>query len=80
MENKNTHFPQYRKLSNGQRFYKILGWDAFEELTIMGSSVLYFKVEAKQYPEKLRILDMVELKDDAYEMSSESEFEKLNRN
>jgi hypothetical protein len=59
MDYKNTDFPQYRKLSNGLRFYEILSYDEFDELTIMEDKVTLFKVKANQYPEKLRILDML---------------------
>ncbi|MFT5581059.1 MAG: hypothetical protein ACI9G9_000299 [Psychromonas sp.] len=59
MDDKNTDFPQYRKLSNGLRFYEVLSYDEFDELSIMGDKVTLFKVKANQYPEKLRILDML---------------------
>lgn len=59
MINKSIDFPQYRKLSNGLRFYKINSSDAFEELQLVGEKVYHFSILAEQYPEKLRIIDMI---------------------
>jgi hypothetical protein len=59
MVNKINDFPQYRKLSNGMRFYKINSSEVFEELQLVGEKVYHFTIKAEQYPEKLRIMDMV---------------------
>ena len=61
MMDKNTHFPQYRKLSNGKTFYKIVDERTFEEIVLMGEKRMYFKTVADKYPEMLRIKDMLEL-------------------
>lgn len=66
MDYKNTHFPQYRKLLNGQRLYKINSLDSFEEIQIMGEKVFHFIIIAEQYPEKLRIMDMLVVKSETY--------------
>lgn len=58
---KNTHFPQYRKLSNGKTFYKIVDERTFEEIVLLGEKRMYFKTVADKYPEMLRIKDMLEL-------------------
>ncbi len=63
MLNKSIDFPQYRKLSNGLRFYKINSSDSFEELQILGKKVYHFTFKAEQYPEKLRIMDMLSLEE-----------------
>lgn len=63
MSDKNNQFPQYRKLSNGKSLYRIDGERLFIELQKMGSRWWLHSVEAKQYPEMLRIMDMLELND-----------------
>ncbi len=74
MDNKNTHFPQYRKLKNGLRLYKINSSIDFEELQIMGEKIYYFKFVAEQYPEKLRIMDMLESDSSFYQLLSETDW------
>ena len=73
MNDKNTDFPQYRKLSNDKTFYKILSDRLFEEVQLMGTKVLRYSVEAKQYPEILKIQDMLKL-EEPYLLISEEEF------
>ena len=70
---KNTDFPQYRKLSNGKTFYKILDDRNFEEIQQMGSKFIKHKIVAEQYPEILRIKDMLELQE-PFILSSETEY------
>jgi len=60
MNDKGTHFPQYRMLSNGKTYYKITGDRNFEEIQIMGSRLVRHVFIAEQYPEILRIKDMLE--------------------
>jgi hypothetical protein len=73
MNDKNTDFPQYRKLSNDKTFYKIQSDRLFEEVQLMGSKVFRYAVEAKQYPEILKIQDMLKL-EEPYLLISEEEF------
>lgn len=63
MNNKVTDFPQYRMLSNGKVFYKIISMDEFIEIQFLGEKRMEFRMKAEQYPEKLKIMDMVELKE-----------------
>lgn len=58
-ENKGMDFPQYRKLSNEKVYYKIIDDRHFDEIQIVGSKAFYFSHIAKQYPEILRIQDML---------------------
>lgn len=74
--NKITDFPQYRRLSNGQHYYRIISHDAFEELQVMGTRVLKFSIKAIQYPEKLRIMDMLNCVE-GFEIIDSKEFENL---
>ena len=73
MNDKNTDFPQYRKLSNGKTFYKIIDDKNFEEIQVMGSRRMKYSTVANQYPEMLRIKDMLEYVE-PYIESSEDEF------
>ncbi|MEY3198364.1 MAG: hypothetical protein RJA13_322 [Bacteroidota bacterium] len=73
MMDKNTHFPQYRKLSNGKTFYKIVDERTFEEIVLMGEKRMSFKTVADKYPEMLRIKDMLEL-EVPFLMATEEEY------
>lgn len=77
MFNKDTDFPQYRKLSNNKVFYRILDDRHFDEIQIVGTRALIFHVEAQQYPEILRIQDMLTFSIEGYEASNSLEFETL---
>lgn len=77
MSDKVTDFPQYRKLSNEKVYYKIINDRLFEEVQLVGKSANLFTIEAKQYPEVLRIQDLLHLNMDGFEMSTETEFESL---
>jgi len=73
MEDKNTDFPQYRKLSNDRCFYEILDERTFREIQLIGKRAVLHLVKAEQYPEILRIMDMLALQD-PYLMSNSEEF------
>lgn len=60
MNNKVTDFPQYRMLSGKKVYYKILSDKEFIELSWIGSRMIRYTVTATQYPEMLRIMDMLE--------------------
>ena len=53
-------FPQYRKLSNDRSFYRINSNDSFDELQIMGERIFLHRIKAEKYPEKLRIMEMLD--------------------
>jgi hypothetical protein len=76
MKDKNTDFPQYRKLSNGKSFYKINSTAHFEECQIMASKVFYFEIHAVQYPEMLKINDLLATIE-PYEPTTAAEFQQL---
>ncbi len=46
-------------LSNGKVFYKILSMDEFIEVQFLGEKKMEFRMKAEQYPEKLKIMDML---------------------
>ncbi len=70
-------FPFYCKLSNEKSYYKVESPDVFIELQRLGSLISKYKIVANQYPEKLRIMDMMELKDGIWIASSKAEFDAL---
>lgn len=59
MSNKGTDFPQYRMLSNRKVYYQILSDDEFVEVSFLGDRAMRFQMLAKQYPEKLKIMQML---------------------
>jgi hypothetical protein len=76
MNNKVTDFPQYRMLSNGKSFYKITNDRHFEEVKLVGTRVFKQEFTATQYPEILRIEDMLGGMDGIYLTIDEAEWEK----
>lgn len=69
------NYPQYRKLSNNKVFYKINHAESFEELKLMGAKLFHFEMKASQYPEKLKIIDMLNC--EGYELAEEKEWMEL---
>jgi hypothetical protein len=53
-------FPQFRKLQNGKSLYKITSPNQFTELQQIGSKWLSYAFEAQQFPDLLRIQDMLQ--------------------
>jgi hypothetical protein len=77
MNNKVKDFPQYRKLSNEKSFFKILNNSSFQEVQVIGKKKIFHTVEAKQYPEMLRIQDMLQLHAEFYESSTKEEWDSI---
>ena len=77
MSDKVIDFPQYRKLSNDKVFYQILNDREFHEIQIIGSKAQLHKIEAKQYPEMLRIKDLLEYELEGFIESNQQEFDDL---
>lgn len=76
MSYKVTDFPQYRKLSNEKVFYRVQDERNFDEIQLFGSRASLFSMEATQYPEMLKIQDMLGLQE-GYVLSAKEEFEAL---
>ncbi|MEJ6582697.1 MAG: hypothetical protein QNL61_07050 [Crocinitomicaceae bacterium] len=74
MLDKGTDFPQYRKLSNDKVFYRILDYRHFDEIQIIGTKAQLRNVVAEQYPEILRIQDMLSYGIPGFVASNEEEF------
>jgi len=77
MSYKVTDFPQYRKLSNEKVFYRIRDDRNFDEIQLIGSKANLFSMTAEQYPEILKIQDLLTAETEGVEMSSEAEFLEL---
>ena len=73
-------FPQYRKLSNGKSWYKIENERNFIEIQLVGSKKFVHLIEAKQYPEMLRIMEMLDLSMPDISIVSEEEFNQKAQN
>jgi hypothetical protein len=63
-------FPQFRKIAGREVWYKILSLTAFDELQRMGNRLVKYTITAEQYPEKLRILDMLSCQDPFIEITA----------
>lgn len=64
-------FPTYRKLSNNKSFYRIDDDRNFFEIQIVGNNCFLTHTEAKQYPEIIRITDMLSLSEPFIESTVE---------
>ena len=80
MANKVIDFPQYRKLSNDKVFYRINSDRDFDEIQLIGTKAQWFTTKAQQYPEILRIMEMLEEDSNVYLLSSQDEFNQLLNN
>lgn len=73
MIDKGIQFPQFRMLSNRKSYYKITDATHFQEIQLSGSRKNKFEFHATQYPEMLKIKDMLECLDGIYiEISPET--------
>lgn len=66
-------FPQYRKLVNEKSYYQILDDRHFREKQCIGKQVFVIEITAEQYPEIIRIHDMLVCAD-GFIASTEVEF------
>ncbi len=69
-------FPQYRKLANEKSQYEIRDDRHFIEKQIIGKQVFTIEIEAKQYPEILRIQDMLKC-EEGFLLSTKEVFESI---
>jgi len=52
-------FPVYRKYTNNKNYFKIIHANEFTEVSVIGKQVIIKKIEAKIYPDKMFILDLI---------------------
>jgi len=76
MNDKNTDFPVYRMMSGRKVYYEIHSDRLFTEYSWIGVKLIRFEMEAKQYPEILRIQDMIQCVEPFVAISKEM-FEKI---
>ena len=55
-----VEFPVYRQLADGRHFYRIEGPGSFTDIQVIGKRTVVHHVEARAYPERLRIQDMID--------------------
>ncbi len=79
MSYKGTDFPQYRKLSNEKVYYRIRSERDFDEIQRVGTRGMWFSMKAEQYPEILKIQDLLACTDEGIQLASEAEFKELCR-
>lgn len=72
-------FPIFRKRLNDKHFYRIISPDAFEEIQLLGEKVFKFDFEAKIYPDKVMIQDMISFKDGGVVEISELDFVEIEK-
>jgi hypothetical protein len=73
--NDSIKFPIYRKSSTGSSFYRIKSAKELEECQLIGNRVFYYQLVAEQYPETLRIREMISLSDGVTVEATAEEFE-----
>lgn len=71
----NSLFPVYRKYINNSSFFKIENEKYFTEVQLVGQQYFIHKIEAKQYPEMLRIQDMIKNEAGLWSEIEEYEFQ-----
>jgi hypothetical protein len=67
-------FPYYRKLIGKDIYYKIVSDEEFHEITKVKGRLNVELVMAIQYPEKLRIQDMITCHGNYYEKVDEKQY------
>ena len=77
MQSESFIFPQYRKYVGLNTWYKIESTNLFIEVSKLGDNFIQHSVEAKQYPEKLRIMDMLNCHHNTWEIIDEATFDKV---
>ena len=73
-----SEFPQYRKLINNKSYYRIEDESHFIEIQLIGNKAFELKINAVQFPEKLKITDMLNC-EDPYIKIEQYEFDKINQ-
>ena len=53
------HFPLYRKYKNGKNYFKIINANSFEEIRLLGAKKEIKQIEARLFPEKTFLHDLI---------------------
>ena len=77
MKLEDIHFPVYRKYKNNKSYFKIINPLLFEEIQLIGAKKVIRKTEARLFPEKSFVYDLVfNFKEMAVEIGS-AEYEEV---
>jgi len=68
-------FPIYRKYEHERTFFKITSTATFTQLDIIGDGYMVYEFRVNVHPDRMLILDMIEMEGDAWLESSEQEYE-----
>ncbi|MEX1001349.1 MAG: hypothetical protein WDZ35_04470 [Crocinitomicaceae bacterium] len=70
-------FPQYRKYKGIDRWFQITSARSFIEISKIGDRYVRDEIQANQFPEKLRIQDMLNCLEDRWEVIDAADFEQV---
>jgi hypothetical protein len=77
MSNEGIKFPQYRRYKNGRSYFKIINPSRFEEIQVFGTKKILRITDAKLYPEKNFVHDLLFNYAEMAEEIGEVEYENL---
>lgn len=69
-------YPAYRRLAGGGHYYRILDPLRFEELQRVGTRWLHHEVDARAYPEQVRVREMLAMLE-PFEPLEEEEWDRV---
>ncbi len=70
-------FPQYRKYKGIDVYFKVISNEKLVELKRLGDKILSFELNAKQFPEKLFIQDVLNNEGGRWEIISEEDYKNI---
>lgn len=68
-------YPQFRKYTDGNTFFKIENQNSFYELKRMGKYYSFNFIECKIYPERMFLNDLINQSFESIEIINEEEFQ-----
>ncbi|MEQ8323384.1 MAG: hypothetical protein RIC15_00975 [Vicingaceae bacterium] len=74
---KEYHFPQFRKYTNNQSFFKVLSEDEFEEVKKMPTGYALHRFRVKILPDRNYVSDMLDCANGHWVKIPETEYTKL---
>ncbi len=72
----NMEFPQFRMLKNGKSYYCIYSENSFSELQQVGSKWFKYEFVVTQFPDKLRLQELLQQQDPYIEISA-SDYQRI---
>lgn len=70
-------FPVFRKYPNNKSFFKVVSHERFEEIKVTGNKAGLFVFEAKIFPDRMLIQDMIAMEKGFWVESSKEEFQAM---